>query len=740
MSSWAYRAASSANWVLTHTLYSFQVRGAENIPKTGGALLICNHVAYVDPPLLLASIDRPIRFLMFRQFYNSPLLHPIVKLMRAIPISETDSPRELVRSLGEARKAIADGELVCIFAEGELTRIGRMLSFRKGFERIMEGIDAPVIPVYIDQIWGSIFSYRNGRFFWKVPKQLPYPVTISFGKPLPSTAKAHEVRQLVQEMSADLAISRRKNAPSLHRIFIRSAHRHPFRTCLVDTMGQRLRFLPALAGSLALALKLKGSLKGQKNVGIMLPSSVAGVLANVAISLLGKVSVNINFTSGPANMRSAAEQAELKTVITSKSFIAKAKLEALPGSIFIEDLLRGITPLSKLGAFLLSFLPGRILERVCNEDGKTVGADDLATIIFSSGSTGEPKGVCLSHGNVSSNIQAFYDLFDLDKRDGIMGVLPFFHSFGYTGTLWLPLLAGIRATYHPNPMDAGTIGDWVEKEKLTVLISTPTFLQSYTRKCPKTAFASLRYVVVGAEKLKERIAAAFQEKFDIEPLEGYGCTELSPVALLNVPNVKDSRVNQRGHKPGTAGHPIPSVAVKVVNPETFQPLLPGEEGLLLVRGPNVMAGYLKNEAKTKEVIRDGWYVTGDIAKLDEEGFVTITDRLARFSKIAGEMVPHGKIEEAIHTVLEASETLCVVTAVPDEKKGERIVILMTKEVDAAWLIDKLGDQGLPNLWIPKKEHIFKVEALPVLGTGKIDLKGVKSRALSLVSGERMSGD
>ena len=284
-------------------------------------------------------------------------------------------------------------------------------------------------------------------------------------------------------------------------------------------------------------------------------------------------------------------------------------------------------------------------------------------------------------------------------------------------------------------MDAGTIGDWVEQEKLTVLISTPTFLQAYTRKCSTSAFASLRFVVVGAEKLKERVAAAFEEKFGIAPLEGYGCTELSPVALLNVPDVNDGWVNQRGRKLGSAGHPIPSVAVRVVHPETLEILPSGEEGLLLVRGPNVMMGYLKNEAKTSEVVREGWYVTGDIAKLDEEGFVTITDRLARFSKIGGEMVPHGKVEEAVHAAFEASETFAVVTAVPDERKGERLVLLVTKDIEASWLVEQLSNQGLPNLWIPKKENIFRVESFPILGTGKIDLKAVKAKAVSLLASD-----
>jgi acyl-[acyl-carrier-protein]-phospholipid O-acyltransferase/long-chain-fatty-acid--[acyl-carrier-protein] ligase len=396
--------------------------------------------------------------------------------------------------------------------------------------------------------------------------------------------------------------------------------------------------------------------------------------------------------------------------------------------IFIEEILMQVSFAEKIAqAIPALLLPQRIYRRAVLRDNTQ--RDDVATVIFSSGSTAEPKGVTLSHGNISSNIESLYELFQLDKKDAVLGALPFFHSFGYTGTLWLPLLSGIRAVYHPNPMDAATIGELIQKERITLMMSTPTFLLGYIRKCSKEQFATLRYIVVGAEKLKERIAQSFFEKFEKMPLEGYGCTELSPVAIMNVPDFRDSAVSQVGHKPGTVGHPLPGVAVRVVDPDSFQPLSPEEEGLLLVKGPNVMRGYFNDEKKTAEVMHEGWYITGDIAKLDDDGFVTITDRLSRFSKIAGEMVPHVKIEEAIHRVLGEHETVCVVTAVPDEKKGEKLVVLTAKNMDAADVTRRLAESGLPNLWIPKKENFHTIDALPYLGSGKLDLKSVKQLAL-----------
>ncbi|MBP9838897.1 MAG: AMP-binding protein, partial [Proteobacteria bacterium] len=324
-----------------------------------------------------------------------------------------------------------------------------------------------------------------------------------------------------------------------------------------------------------------------------------------------------------------------------------------------------------------------------------------------------------------------YELFNLRPGDSLLGVLPFFHSFGFTATLWLPLLCSMKAVYHHNPFDAAKVGELISTEKVKVFMSTPTFLLAYIRKCRKEQFRTLEYVITGAEKLKDRIAQAFFDKFGIFPMEGYGCTELSPVAALNVPNYIDSVMTQVGHKPGTVGHPIPGVAARIVDIDTLSLLPPDVEGLLQIKGPNVMLGYLNNKEKTDEVIVDGWYNTGDIAKIDEDGFITITDRLSRFSKIAGEMVPHQKIEEAIHSALGESETICAVSAVEDESRGEKLVVLITKEVVVGDLNKKLQEGGMPNLWIPKAENYFMVEGLPLLGTGKLDLKEIKRKAKEL---------
>jgi acyl-[acyl-carrier-protein]-phospholipid O-acyltransferase/long-chain-fatty-acid--[acyl-carrier-protein] ligase len=261
-----------------------------------------------------------------------------------------------------------------------------------------------------------------------------------------------------------------------------------------------------------------------------------------------------------------------------------------------------------------------------------------------------------------------------------------------------------------------------------LLISTPTFYVSYWRRCTKEEFASLRYVIAGAEKLREQIAKGFQEKFGLTILEGYGCTELAPVVAVNTPDVIDGKEKQLGHKPGTVGHPLPGVAAKIIDPDSGQALGPGEDGLLLIKGPNVMLGYLNQEGLTDQIMRRGWYVTGDIAAIDEDGFIKITDRLSRFSKIGGEMVPHMKVEEAINAVLGGA--VSVVTALPDLQRGEKLVAFYTQNGlsrDVLW--SKLNQTELPKLWIPKRENIHAIDAIPVLGSGKADLKKVKAMAL-----------
>jgi acyl-[acyl-carrier-protein]-phospholipid O-acyltransferase/long-chain-fatty-acid--[acyl-carrier-protein] ligase len=448
----------------------------------------------------------------------------------------------------------------------------------------------------------------------------------------------------------------------------------------------------------------------------------------------------LNYTASDEALASAAAQCGLQTVITTKPLLEKIPLR-VPGKVI---LLEGVAAAPRLGeriaALLLWFLPGAWIERNVSR-GKRRGIDDLATVIFSSGSTGNPKGVMLTHYNIASNIQQMAQTFMFDGHDCLLGVLPFFHSFGFTVTLWLPAVLGVSVVYHPSPLDPTAVGELVRDYRVTFLLTTPTFLQAYLRRCSPEDFGSLRYVLAGAEKLPERLAQAFEHRFGLRPLEGYGATECSPVVAVSTPDFRAAGFRQAGSKRGSIGRPLPGVSVRIVDPDTDQPVSPGVSGLLLVRGPNVMQGYLGNPEKTAEVLREGWYVTGDIAAEDEDGFLAITDRLSRFSKIGGEMVPHGKIEDVLQQLAPAgpadAEQKFVVTGVPDGKKGERLVVLYTLSPEALKaVLERLPESGLPNLWIPRPNQFFEVEELPTLGSGKLDLRRIRAMALEFSPTEK----
>ncbi len=724
-------------WCATHSLYRIRVVGRDHIPEKGGALFVCNHVSFVDAVLLLASTDRRVRFMMFKGIYELPYVKPFARILGIIPISSEQRPREMLKSLQTASDAIRAGDVVCIFAEGQITRIGHLLPFRRGFERIMKGVDAPIVPVAMDGVWGSIFSFEKGRFLWKLPRRFPYPITINYGKPLPPTATPFQVRSAVQELLVEAWADRKKRMRPLPIAFVNTARNHPFRFAMADMQNARVSFGSALVRSVFLARRLRKIWSDQKMVGVLLPPSVPGALTNHAAMLLGKVPVNLNYTVSEETLASCIRQCEIKTVVTAKAFLDRLKLKVPCETVLLEEIAAKPRFGEKLVAFLIAwFVPDRVLQRLLGAERKT-RLDDLATVIFSSGSTGDPKGVMLSHYNVGSNVEQLEQVFGLNHQDGFLGILPFFHSFGFTGTLCLPAMLGVGVVYHPNPLDAKTIGPLVRDYRLTFLLATPTFLQLYLRGCPAEDFGSLRVVVTAAEKLPDRLALAFEEQFGLRPLEGYGCTECAPAVAVNTHDFRSAGFRQIGAKRGKIGHPLPGVGVCIVSPESpwnGEHLPPGQPGLMLVSGPNVMLGYLGKPEKTAEVLRDGWYATGDIAAIDEDGFLQITDRLSRFSKIGGEMVPHIKVEEKLHELVAATEQTFVVAGVPDEKKGERLVVLYKlADGQLQTCLEKLAQCDLPNLWKPRADQFFHVEQFPLLGTGKLDLRKVKEMAEKFAS-------
>jgi acyl-[acyl-carrier-protein]-phospholipid O-acyltransferase/long-chain-fatty-acid--[acyl-carrier-protein] ligase len=712
--------------LLTRIIYRIRTIGDENIPVTGPALLVCNHVTWSDALLLSATQQRRIRFIMERGIYRNRWLNPLFRLMGAIPISANDPPHQLEAAIQEARNALNDGYLVCTFPEQWLTRNGNLLRFKPGIEHLLKGTGHPLIPIYIGGGWGSVLSHYHGRLLTRLPSHR-CRITVVVGTPLPADTTTSAVRLAVSELANNYFDSKKSRTRSLPYQFIRTARRCFLKPAIADTTGKDLSFGQTLIASILLGGKIRRITEGQNKIGILLPSTVGGALANIAIPMIGKIAVNLNFTASADAFNSSIEQCGIRTVITTRPFVEKVgtKCPVPDDAVYIEDLLEDISLSAKIRALAKALLLP--VPMLC-PSGNT-SPDDPATIIFSSGSTGEPKGIMLSHHNILSNIEGFGMILRFSNNDRLCSILPFFHSFGFTATLWGPLVAGFQSFFHPNPIEGKVIAEMVRENKLTIMFTTPTFLLTYMPKAQEDDFKSLRLIITGAEKLKKKLADSYEVRFGIRPMEGYGATELSPVIAANIPDKGIDGFKQVGCKEGSVGHPIPGVTVKVVHPDSGEELAENQEGLLFVKGPNVMQGYLDNPDKTAEVLEAGWYNTGDIARIDEDGFIFLVDRLMRYSKIGGEMVPHLAVEDVLLKGLKAVDQIVYVTAAPDERKGEQLIVLYTAEAGAPGALhDLIKHSTLPNLWHPRKDNYFQIKEMPVLGSGKLDMKQLKTIA------------
>jgi acyl-[acyl-carrier-protein]-phospholipid O-acyltransferase / long-chain-fatty-acid--[acyl-carrier-protein] ligase len=716
--------------------YRKRVVGLENFPRSGGVVVLSNHVSWIDGILILWMLPRNVRFVVDGQNFGGPALQWIAGAFDTILMRA--NPKSIGRALKAGRESLQAGEVVGIFPEGTLSRTGHLLAFKPGLGRIVKGTDAVFVPIYLDGMWGSIFSFSGGRFFWKFPWPLRRKLTLYVDKPLPADTSLDRLHSRVLQMSARAAIERRSQYPILSRQIIRIWRQDGSRLKAADSSGAELTGRSMLLRSLALRRMLRRELlqPSDTTVGILLPPTVAGVVTNVALALDRRVTANLNYTVTSAVLNQCIAQAKIKTVLSSAKFLEKMSFQLDAKVVALEDLKDKVSTGDKVIAFMQAvLLPAVLLDRVLGLH--RVAPDDLLTLIFTSGSTGQPKGVMLTHANISHNVEAIRRAIRLTRDDVVIGVLPFFHSFGYSVTLWGVMTLGPAGVYHYNPLEARQIGKLGEKYGATVLLGTPTFLRGYLRKIEPEQFSKLDVVVVGAEKMPADLFEAFEKRFGVRPVEGYGTTELSPLVSVNIPPSRSVTLFQIDRREGSVGRPLPGTAAKIVSPDDDKvDLAADEDGMLLVTGPNVMRGYLGQDELTSQVIRDGWYVTGDIAHIDGEGFLHITGRLSRFSKIGGEMVPHIRIEEELGNVLSEGDAddqvrVCV-TAVPDEKRGERLVVLhlpTNKTVDE--MRSSLTAAGLPNLFIPGPDSYFEVEAIPLLGTGKLDLKGARDLAKEL---------
>ena len=720
---------SSLRWLcgrFVRLFYRLHLLPSHRLPE-GGCLLVPNHLSWADAVLLQVATPRPIRFLVDDAIYRRRTLRPLFAAIGALPISQTRA-KEAIRT---AAAALKKGEVVCIFPEGEISRSGSLLRIQRGFELIAREAQAPVVPVWLDELWGSILSFSEGRYFFKWPRQWPYPVTVAFGEPLHgSDAAAGLVRERLLDLGEQCFQQRAVIRGHLGRASIEGLARQAGTEVLVDgNDDSRLTRGMLLALGLALANLLRRQC-AESRIAIVLPPGKGATIANLAVVLAGKVPVNLNFTAGRPSIESACRIAGLRCAITARVFQNKLPDFAWPEQVLcLEDL----APRLKLKAVawrgLISVLPTALLARLAGMPATGDRAE--AVTLFTSGSSGEPKGVVLSHRNLLSNVRQFSHMIGLKKGDSILACLPLFHSFGSTVTLWYPILEGLRMVTNPSPLDIPKNAVLIHKHQVKLMCSTPTFLRGYLRKAEPEQLRSLQLIVTGAEKLPMDLAEAFESRFGKEVLQGYGLTETSPVASVNVPDPAAPWPGcpvQSSNRKGAVGKLMPGMSAQIRDPETGKKLSLHTTGMLWLKGANIFEAYLHDPQRTADAVQDGWLRTGDLGRFDEDGFLFIEGRMSRFSKIAGEMVPHETVEAAVVRVLEFSgeERIVAVTGVPDESKGEALVLLASRDVDLSLLRGKLAAEGLPNLWIPRRWVL--VEEIPHLASGKLDLRKLQELA------------
>lgn len=718
--------------VLLGILYRRRVVGLENLPREGGCIVVSNHVSWIDGILILWMLPRNVRFVVDGGNFGSGFRRYLAAAFDTILMQS--NPKSIGRAIKTAREGLLAGDVIGLFPEGTISRTEQLQAFKPGIRKMLKGTEAPMVPMWLDGMWGSVFSFSEGRFFLKWPKQFRRPLTLYIGPPLETSTPLEKVRSQVLMLGANAKIKHRDDYSVLAKRIIRTFRKRGRGMQVADSLGQTSGGRELLTRVLALRRVLRREVfqPDEQYVGVLLPPSVGGVAVNLALALDRRISANLNYTAGNEVINHCIQDVGIKHVLTSEKFMSKLDFNLNAEVVPLENLRDKVSSADKAIAFLqANLIPAFVLDWILGLN--QVKSDDLLTVIFTSGSTGMPKGVLLSNANISHNVDAIDRAVKLNTRDTVLGVLPFFHSFGYTVTFWSVMVLGPRGIYHFNPLDAKQIGKLAGKYKATVLLGTPTFLRSYMRRVEPEQFSHLDVVVVGAEKMPADLFEAFEDRFGVRPVEGYGTTELSPLVSVNIPPSRSQAKYQRDRREGSVGRPLPGVAARVVTPDTDDELNANEDGMLLITGPNVMRGYANRPEQTDAAICDGWYVTGDIAHIDPEGFIHITGRLSRFSKIGGEMVPHIKIEEELGKLVsegpeDESLRICV-TAVPDAKKGERLVVLHLPTSHSIDSIRKgLSEAGLPNLFIPSPDSFVEVEEIPLLGTGKLDLKLAKEIA------------
>ncbi len=720
--------------------YKVKVHGIQNMPESGPLLLVGPHFSFIDWAVLQMASPRTLLIASNRNTFADWYLRWFSHGKSVININRRD-PSEAMEKIHEA---LLKGEAVVIFPEGEVSKTPFVSKFSLDYSKAIEGTNAQLVPFYIQGLWGSRYSHASECV--NRPQYFNRVISVGFGKAMPATTPENVIRKDLQNLGTDIWNMAMDHSASIIPLWYRAMRKRRSRPILIDPAGRHVNGYEMIRLCHYFGKKIKSLTKNDQNVGFMLPTSRDAALGIMSILGCGKTTVNLNYTSPVDTLIGCIDKAELSTIVTSRAFFDKLcgknadfkQLAEKCQMFYIDEEEQKISTFCRLlESFIVLTFPKKLLRDLWFTTAKL---SDDAVILFSSGSEGTPKGVELTHKNVISNAQQGDHIIKLCRTDVMTSLLPLFHSFGFTMTFMMPLLDGVPMVLCPDPTDIKTLARVCAEYKATILMGTPTFLRAIAinRWVHPMCLDSLRYVIAGAEKLRPEMRETFKLKFGKDIYEGYGCTELTPLATLNAPNVllDDFLTMEKCSDPSSIGMVVPGSTGAIINPETNEFLAPGEEGMLVITGPQVMKGYLRDEAKTDAVIFevDGrrWYKTGDKCTITEDGFVKILGRYSRFAKLGGEMISLTAVELRIAETGIMGEHEFAITAVPDSVKGERIVLLVKGDeaLDTEEISRSLRKSGIPPLMQPGS--VFGVEAIPKLGSGKWDFNGMKKLATELV--------
>jgi acyl-[acyl-carrier-protein]-phospholipid O-acyltransferase/long-chain-fatty-acid--[acyl-carrier-protein] ligase len=699
-------ALSDALSIIYRALFRMEVKGIDNLSNTGANRIIAlNHVSFLDAGLALSLLNNKPVFAIDVGIAKLWWVRPFVKLTHAMQLDPLKPMA--VRSLIEAVKA---GNPLIIFPEGRITVTGSLMKVYDGAALVADKANAEIVPVRIEGLEQTPFSRLKPsqvrrRWFPKVKVTILEPVRLTVDPELKGRKRRLAAGAALYGIMSDLVFRTTSTDRTMVEAIIQAAEIHGRRRVAIeDPVTGTLSYKRLLVGAAILGAKLMPMAPAGRAIGVMLPNANGAVVTILGLMTAGRVPAMINFTAGAANILSACKAAQIDTILSSRAFIEKARLGNLVAAIekavkivYLEDIRASITLADKIRGLIHANKP--LVE--CKPD-------DWAAILFTSGSEGVPKGVVLSHRNMLANAAQAAARIDFSREDKVFNVLPVFHSFGLTVGVMLPLVFGVRVYLYPSPLHYRTVAELIYGVNATIMFGTDTFLVGYARVAHPYDFRSLRYILAGAEPVKETTRRTYMEKFGLRILEGYGVTETAPALALNTPMF---------NKFGTVGRILPGMEARLEKVEGVE-----EGGRLYVRGPNVMLGYLKvDNPGVLERPPEGWHDTGDIVSIDEQGFVTIKGRARRFAKVGGEMISLAAVEALASDLW--PNALSAVVAVPDPRKGERLILLtQQKGATRSDFQSFARAKHASDLMIPA--DVWVLDKLPVLGTGKVDMMAV----------------